>query len=178
MNAMDKTRIRTRTLLGLASAAACLVAVGGPAHAAPVTDGTTAATATHRVVVLDGVEPGRTVSRVAAGDCSTGPDAAARAEAAAPRAAAATELMTRATDADYGGEYTKIYGDAGPCDAAGYSFSPNSWWSSRLSSYLVSGGCTKSFASGPRGNATFTGSVPYVGSALNDAVTYIKVWRG
>ncbi|SNT30349.1 hypothetical protein [Actinacidiphila glaucinigra] len=86
--------------------------------------------------------------------------------------------MTWAFDIDYGGEYTTIYGDAGPCDAAGYGFSPSSWWSIRLSSYLVAGGCDTSFASGPRGSATFTGAVPYVGADLDDAVTFIKVWRG
>jgi len=32
--------------------------------------------------------------------------------------------------------------------------------------------------SGPRGNGSFTGQVPYVGLALDDAVTYMKVWRG
>ncbi|MEU0112769.1 hypothetical protein ABZ137_03345 [Streptomyces bobili] len=32
--------------------------------------------------------------------------------------------------------------------------------------------------SGPRGNGSFTGQVPYVGATLNDAVTYVKVWRG
>ncbi|MFD3740420.1 hypothetical protein [Streptomyces sp. NPDC058629] len=28
--------------------------------------------------------------------------------------------------------------------------------------------------SGPCGNGSFTGQVPYVGDALNDAVTYVK----
>ncbi|MET9874971.1 hypothetical protein ABZZ36_10150 [Actinacidiphila glaucinigra] len=77
-----RTRIRTRTLLGLVSAAACLAAVGGPAHAAPVTAG--AATARHCAVVLHKARPGEAVSRVAERDCFTGPAAAARAEAQPP----------------------------------------------------------------------------------------------
>ncbi|MET9874972.1 hypothetical protein ABZZ36_10155 [Actinacidiphila glaucinigra] len=86
--------------------------------------------------------------------------------------------MTWATDIDHGGECTEIHGNAGPSDAAGYSFRPGSRWSSRPASYLVAGGCDKSFASGPRGNATFTGAVPCVGSTLDDAVTCIEVRRG
>ena len=73
---------------------------------------------------------GETVSRVAERGF-TGP------------AGAATELMTRASAADDGGEYTEICGNAGP-----------------------------------RGNATFTGVVPYVGANHNDAVTHIEVRRG
>ncbi|MFB7300222.1 hypothetical protein ACFWOS_19465 [Streptomyces rubiginosohelvolus] len=40
------------------------------------------------------------------------------------------------------------------------------------------GGRTKSYFSGPRGNGSFTGQVPYVGATLDDAVTYVKVRRG
>jgi hypothetical protein len=86
--------------------------------------------------------------------------------------------MTWATDVNYGGEYTHVYGGGAACDGAGYSFYPNSWWSTRLSSYLVHSGCNKSFARGDRGNAGFTGDVPWVGSTLNDDVDYIKIWRG
>ncbi|MFE7777044.1 hypothetical protein ACFU5O_24760 [Streptomyces sp. NPDC057445] len=166
----------SRTSLVLASAA-FLAALGTPALA---TTGTTggAASETHCSVVVDKVKPGETVSKVVSRRCFTGPDSAARARAALPTAAAETQLMTWAEHADYGGAYTHIYGSAGPCDSAGYSFRPNSWWSSRLSSFLVHGGCNKSYLSGPRGNGSFTGSVPYVGGTLNDAVTYIKIWRG
>ncbi|MCX4582919.1 hypothetical protein [Streptomyces sp. NBC_01481] len=166
----------SRTSLALASAA-CLVALGTPASAAAGTPGG-AASETHCVIVVDKVKPGETVSKVVPRGCFTGSESAARAEAAVPVAAAETHLMTWAEHADYGGAYTHIYGSAGPCDSAGYSFRPGSWWSSRLSSFLVEGGCNKSYLSGPRGNGSFDSDVPYVGDTLNDAVTYIKVWRG
>ncbi|WP_133914345.1 hypothetical protein [Streptomyces sp. NBC_00582] len=166
-----------RTALALASAA-LLAAVGSPALAAPGAAAPSAAsTATHCVLVLDEVKAGEQVSDVQSYSCFSGPGASARAAAAVPRAAQ-TELMTWSEHADWGGEYTKVYGSAGPCDAAGYSFNPNSYWSTHLSSLLVDGGCTKAFLSGPRGNGTFGRSIPYVGDTLNDAVTYIKIWRG
>ncbi|MFE1441085.1 hypothetical protein [Streptomyces sp. NPDC058739] len=164
----------TRTALALASAA-CLLAVGSPVLAAPAAP---AATTTHCVLVLDEVRAGESASDVSSYRCFEGADASARAAAAVPRAAAQTELMTWAEHADYGGTYTKVYGSAGPCDSAGYSFSPNSYWSTHLSSFLLDGGCTKAFLSGPRGNGTFGRSASYVGDTLNDAVTYVKIWRG
>ncbi|MER6695133.1 hypothetical protein [Streptomyces minutiscleroticus] len=172
-------RTRTRTTWASGAAAAGLTAAlafTSPA-AADSASGTTdqAQTATHCVQILAELEPGQKVSRTVSHRCFTGPSAAAQAKSAAP--AASVELMTWATDINYGGEYTHVYGGAA-CDSAGYSFSPNSWWSSRLSSYLVSGGCTMSFARGDRGNATFTGDVPYVGAQLNDDIDYIKIWRG
>lgn len=167
-----------RTALALA-AAACLVAVGSPALAATPGTGTPGTTTpTHCVLVLDGVKAGESVSDVSLHKCFKGPGASARAAAAVPRAAAQTELMTWSEHADWGGEYTKVYGNAGPCDAAGYSFSPNNYWSTHLSSLLVDGGCTKAFLRGPRGNGTFGRSISYVGDTLNDAVTYVKIWRG
>ncbi|MET9373834.1 hypothetical protein ABZX98_06740 [Streptomyces sp. NPDC002992] len=165
----------SRTALTLA-AAVCLAALGTPASAAPH-PASGSASDTHCVVVVDPLEPGQEVSEVASRTCFTGKDAASRADASVASTTASVELMTWATDHSYGGEYTHVYGSA-YCDGAGYSFRPNSWWSSRLSSYLVSGGCNKSYASGPRGNGTFDGDVPYVGAALNDAVTSIKIWRG
>ncbi|MFD8604268.1 MULTISPECIES: hypothetical protein [Streptomyces] len=42
----------------------------------------------------------------------------------------------------------------------------------------MTGGRTKSYPSGLRGNGSFIGQVPYVGDPLDDAVTYVKVWRG
>ncbi|MGW0390471.1 hypothetical protein ACWDYJ_06135 [Streptomyces sp. NPDC003042] len=167
----------SRTALALTSAA-CLAALGTPAHAAPGSgSGSAAAPATHCVVVVDPLKPGQDVSDVVSRTCFTGRDASARADASVASTAASVQLMTWATDHSYGGEYTHVWGSA-YCDSSGYSFRPNSWWSSRLSSYLVDGGCTKSYASGPRGNGSFTGDVPYVGNTLNDAVTYIKIWRG
>lgn len=167
---------RTTLALALASAAS-LVAVGSPALAAA---GTTATTApTQCVLVLDEVKPGESVSDVSVHKCFSGPGASARATAAVPRPAAQTELMIWAVDANWGGEYTRIYGNGGTCDASGYSFSPNSWWSSRLSSFTLEGACNRSFLRGPRGNGSFSGQlVGYVGDSLNDAVDYIKIWRG
>ncbi|MFE9019277.1 hypothetical protein ACFYNL_11995 [Streptomyces sp. NPDC007808] len=163
----------SRTALALASAA-CVLAVGSPALAAGTAP---TATTTHCVLVLDEVKAGERVSDVSSYKCFKGADASARAAAAAPRAQ--TELMTWAEHADYGGTYTKVYGSAGPCDSAGYSFSPNSYWSTHLSSFLLDGGCNRSFLSGPRGNGSFSSrSVSYVGDTLNDAVSYIKIWRG
>ncbi|MEU1183149.1 hypothetical protein ABZ464_37025 [Streptomyces sp. NPDC005820] len=166
-----------RTMLALATAA-LVVALGSPAVAAPAPADAKGSGPTHCVLVLDEVKAGGSASHVSLHQCFDGPGASARAAAAVPRAAAQTELMTWSEHADWGGEYTKVYGNAGPCDAAGYSFSPNSYWSTHLSSLLVDGGCTKAFLSGPRGNGTFGRSVPYVGDTLNDAVTYIKIWRG
>ncbi|MGW1955541.1 hypothetical protein ACWCPI_22795 [Streptomyces sp. NPDC001920] len=164
-----------RTALALASAA-CVLAVCSPALA---TGTAPAATTTHCVLVLDEVKTGESVSAVSSHKCFTGAGASARAAAAVPRAAAQTELMTWAEHADYGGTYTKVYGGAGPCDSAGYSFSPNNYWSTHLSSFLLDGGCTRSFLSGPRGNGSFSSrSVSYVGDTLNDAVSHIKIWRG
>jgi hypothetical protein len=167
----------SRTVLALATAA-FVVALGSPAIAAPAPVDAEGAGPTHCVLVLDEVKAGESASHVSQHQCFKGPDASARAAAAVPRAAAQTELMTWSEHADWGGEYTKVYGNAGPCDAAGYSFSPNSYWSTHLSSLLVDGGCTKAFLSGPRGNGTFGRSVSYVGDTLNDAVTYVKIWRG
>ncbi|MER6563241.1 hypothetical protein ABT300_37035 [Streptomyces sp. NPDC001027] len=168
---------KSRAVLALATAA-LVAALGSPAVAASAPVAGKAAGPAHCVLVLDEVKAGEDVSHVSLHQCFSGPDASARAAAAVPRAAAQTELMTWAEHADWGGQYTKVYGNAGPCDAAGYSFSPNSWWSSHLSSLLVDGGCTKAFLSGPRGNGTFGRSISYVGDALNDAVTYVKIWRG
>jgi len=168
---------KSRAVLALATAA-LVAALGSPAVAAPASVAGKAAGPAHCVLVLDEVKAGEDVSHVSLHQCFSGPDASARAAAAVPRAAAQTELMTWAEHADWGGQYTKVYGNAGPCDAAGYSFSPNSWWSTHLSSLLVDGGCTKAFLSGPRGNGTFGRSISYVGDTLNDAVTYVKIWRG
>ncbi|MDX3798012.1 hypothetical protein [Streptomyces sp. AK04-3B] len=168
---------KSRTVLALATAA-LVVALGSPAVAAPAPVAGKGPGPAHCVLVLDEVKPGESASHVSLHQCFKGPDASARAAAAVPRAVAQTELMTWAEHADWGGAYTKVYGNAGPCDAAGYSFSPNSWWSTHLSSLLVDGGCTKAFLSGPRGNGTFGRSVSYVGDTLNDAVTYVKIWRG
>ncbi|MEW2115320.1 hypothetical protein AB0945_09035 [Streptomyces sp. NPDC005474] len=170
---------KSRTTLALALAsAASLVAVGSPALAA--TSSTTATTApTQCVLVLDEVKAGESASHVSLHKCFSGPGASARAAAAVPRAAAQTELMIWAEDANYGGAYTRIYGNAGTCDGSGYSFNPNSWWSSHLSSFTLEGACNRSFVRGPRGNASFSGQlVGYVGDSLNDAVDYIKIWRG
>ncbi|MFJ5658481.1 hypothetical protein ACIQD5_34785 [Streptomyces microflavus] len=131
--------------------------------------------ATHCVTVLNRVERDVVESAVRSRTCFSGPDADGRAERAAP--AAATQLMLWAEHSDYGGVYDRIYGYDGPCDAAGYSFTPSTW-SNNLTSFQVMGGCTHSYLSGPRGNGSFTGQVPYVGGTLNDAVTYVKVWRG
>ncbi|MEU1041385.1 hypothetical protein [Streptomyces sp. NPDC005907] len=166
----------SRTALALASAA-CLLTVGSPALAASGAAAGTSAKPTHCVLVLDEVKTGESASDVDSYTCFSGSDASSRAAAAVP-AAAQTELMTWAEHASYGGTYTKVYGSAGPCDAAGYSFSPNNYWSANLSSFLIDGGCNKSFLRGPRGNGSFTGDVPYVGDTLNDAVTYVKIWRG
>jgi hypothetical protein len=160
-----------RVASAIVATAACLSALTVPASAADAGP----AAATHCVMVLDQLRPGEETSTLRSRTCFTGPQAEQRAIAAAP--AASVQLMTWATDANYGGEYTHVYGGAA-CDSAGYSFSPNSWWSTRLSSYLVHSGCNKSFARGDRGNASFTGDVPWVGSTLNDDVDYIKIWRG
>jgi hypothetical protein len=152
-------------------ATTCLVVAAPAAAAAEQRTG-----ATHCVTVLNGVERGEGESKVRSRTCFSGPDADERAERAAP--AAATQLMLWAEHSDYGGVYDRIYGYDGPCDAAGYSFTPSTWWSNHLTSLQVMGGCTKSYLSGPRGNGSFTGQVPYVGDTLNDAVTYVKVWRG
>ncbi|MFF2523430.1 hypothetical protein [Streptomyces liangshanensis] len=164
---MKALRVVSVVAAAVASLAALTVPVSA-ADAEPVS-------AKHCLLVLDQLRPGEEASTPRSYTCFTGPQAERRAVAAAP--AAAVQLMTWATDANYGGEYTHIYGGAA-CDSAGYSFNPNSWWSSRLSSYLVHSGCNKSFARGDRGNASFTGDVPWVGSTLNDDIDYIKIWRG
>ncbi|XMN11212.1 hypothetical protein ACK8N7_36960 [Streptomyces griseobrunneus] len=165
-------RYRLRaSLAAVLGAITCLAAVAPAATAAEQRTG-----AKQCVTVLNGVGRGEGESTVRSRICFTGPDAEKRAGRAAP--AAATQLMLWAEHSDYGGVYDRIYGDDGPCDASGYSFTPSTWWSNNLTSLQVMGGCSKTYLSGPRGNGSFTGQVPYVGNTLNDAVTYVKVWRG
>ncbi|RPK81265.1 hypothetical protein [Streptomyces sp. ADI98-10] len=172
VDAQPSAHRRHRALLAAGvCATSCL---GGAAPAATAAEQRTGAT--HCVTVLNGVERSEGESTVRSRTCFSGFDADGRAERAAP--AAATQLMLWSEHSDYGGVYDRIYGYDGPCDATGYSFTPSRWWSNNLTSFQVMGGCTKSYLSGPRGNGSFTGQVPYVGDALNDAVTYVKVWRG
>jgi hypothetical protein len=158
-------------LAGALAATGCLSVLAPTATAAEQHGG-----ATHCVTVLNGVEHGEQESTVRSRACFTGHDAGNRAERAAP--SAATQLMIWSEHRDWGGVYDRIYGYDGPCDSAGYTFDPSTWWSNNLTSFQVMGGCTKSFMSGPRGNDSFTGDVRYVGDTLNDAVTHVKVWRG
>ncbi|MFJ4879022.1 hypothetical protein ACIP93_28005 [Streptomyces sp. NPDC088745] len=158
----------------LFAAVLCAASAGFAAPVATAAEPRTGAT--HCVTVLNGVERGEGVSKVRSRTCFSGPGAAERAGRAAP--AVATQLMLWAEHRDYGGVYDRIHGYDGPCDAAGHSFTPSTWWSNNLTSFQVMGGCTKSYLSGPRGNGSFSGQVPHVGDNLNDAVTYVKVWRG
>ncbi|MCQ0021810.1 hypothetical protein M4914_01700 [Streptomyces somaliensis DSM 40738] len=160
-------------MLGVLGAVGALTLSGSPAVAVGEGSGDT-----HCVTVVDGLEPGQKTSRVMSRKCFSGPGAAERADGAVSAAAAGTELMIWSEHANYGGVYDRIYGYDGPCDAAGYAFTPSTWWQQRLSSFQVHGGCNRSYASGPRGNGSFYGQVPYVGNTLNDAVSYIKVWNG
>ncbi|MER6190448.1 hypothetical protein [Streptomyces cyaneofuscatus] len=170
--AQPSARRRRRALLAaVVGATTCLGVAAPTATATEQQPG-----ATHCVTVLNGVDRDAVESTVRSRTCFSGPDAEGRAQRAAP--AAGTQLMLWAEHSDYGGVYDRIYGYDGPCDAAGYSFTPSRWWSNNLTSFQVMGGCTKSYLSGPRGNGSFTGQVPYVGGTLNDAVTYVKVWRG
>ncbi|GGY62416.1 hypothetical protein GCM10010363_49910 [Streptomyces omiyaensis] len=172
VDAPPQARRRRHALLAaVLGTTACLGVTAPAATAAGQRAG-----ATHCVTVLNGVERGEGESTVRSRTCFSGPGAGERAERAAP--AGATQLMLWAEHGDWGGVYDRVYGYDGPCDAAGYSFTPSTWWSNNLSSFQVMGGCNTSYLSGPRGNGSFTGQVSYVGAALNDAVTYVKVWRG
>lgn len=48
--------------------------------------------------------------------------------------AAADLLMTWFEDIDFGGDSTDIFGDAGPCDSAGYRIESNGYWKDNMSS--------------------------------------------
>jgi hypothetical protein len=77
-------------------------------------------------------------SVVLARACSdTSPEAAAAALPAVVR----TKLMTWYVDAGWRGRSEDLYGSQGTCDREGYTFRPDRYWSTHLSSIRGSGAC-------------------------------------
>ncbi|GGK44026.1 hypothetical protein GCM10010124_41100 [Pilimelia terevasa] len=76
------------------------------------------------------------------------------------------------------GQTRPVYG-GGPCDAAGYTFTPPSWWQTHMSSISVLFGqnCRSFRVRNPAGDtAQWNYSVMYMGTAFNDNVNQVKVW--
>ncbi|CAM4028472.1 hypothetical protein GCM10009799_36010 [Nocardiopsis rhodophaea] len=92
-------------------------------------------------------------------------------------------LMTWFEDANYGTPKADIYGDAGPCDSAGYELHPSTtwpWsWGNSISSAAGTETCdTADFVSQSNTYArTFNLPVPFIGNTLNDNVGTIRVWN-
>ncbi|GGJ78471.1 hypothetical protein GCM10010123_05560 [Pilimelia anulata] len=71
-----------------------------------------------------------------------------------------------------------VYGGA-PCDSAGYTFTPPSWWQSNMSSISVFYGQNcRNFRVRNRAGKTaqWANSVMYMGPDFNDNVNQVKVW--
>jgi hypothetical protein len=151
-------------LLAGASATPALAAKAGPAGK------------DHCVLVLDPVRPGERESRVAVRSC------AASTAAATSAVPASSTLLVWAYAGIYMGEpSTPIYGSAGPCDYDGYRINASGANSAvgGISSYRVYNSCIASAIDDGAGNAAgFCGDVNWVGSAVNDRVRYMSVWKG
>lgn len=119
-------------------------------------------------------------SREASRTCSTDRSAA---KLLAP--ATYTALVTFFEDANYVGYYDTIYGQYGPCDAAGYGFSDLSgaeFAVNGISSYYYFNSCntqglyTGTYYGGVASN-TLYGDRAYVGDTWNDNTYSMRVWH-
>ncbi|WP_394834375.1 hypothetical protein LVJ94_48535 [Pendulispora rubella] len=100
------------------------------------TDTTHQVSGRHCRVVLEKLEPGETESRVAADEC------VADEKDFTLNPAASTLLMIWYEHPYFGGESRAIYGNAGPCDSAGYGVSDvGANWYSRISSFKGFNSC-------------------------------------
>ncbi len=151
---------------------ALLLAVGAfattltqTAHAAPP--------ATHCLIVLDRLHPGEQSSRVLSRHCVQ-----ANQPLVAP--AGSTHLMRWWADAGYRGDFTDVDGSSGPCDSTGYGFNyVGDGWNDRISSFQVFNNCTftRAYSDADYGGVcqAYSGDTSYVGYALNDAISSLRI---
>lgn len=158
---------RTAATLSVAASLIGLVALAPQASASATPD------RTYCSVVVERVKPGDKVSQVKSRTCSD-----SRTTAAATNSSAATLLMTWYQHADYGGSVTDVYGDYGPCDAAGYVLDTG------LSRYMISSFRTYNSCDGQQavlndGQSAvyyYGYGTRYVGDRANDDIGWFKVW--
>ncbi|WP_285629641.1 hypothetical protein [Actinoallomurus iriomotensis] len=92
--------------------------------------------------------------------------------------AAQTVLMTWYADAGWKGTSAAIYGDYGTCDAAGYTFYPNDWWATNMSSIRGDQHCDKVALTSLVGFESDGVSLPWSFGATrwNDSVHRVHVY--
>ncbi|WP_409494284.1 hypothetical protein [Amycolatopsis sp. cmx-11-12] len=157
------------------------------AIASPTTPSAPASGKEHCVVVLGKVGPGQS-SRVAHEHCSpTAFDKAAylrqpdvKARLNAERVTADVLLMQWWSDTDFKGQNLQVWGGAGPCDGEGYTYDPANYWRANLSSIeLMHPDCDRVTVhdTSLRKSASFSISPRYFGSAINDNVGRVHVYR-
>lgn len=156
---------RMAATLSVAASFIGLVGLAPQASAAEPSDGT------HCAVVVERVKPGEKFSRVKSRTCSdTGTAAAAL--------SGRTLLVTWYEHAEYGGASTDVYGDYGPCDAAGYVLTAGVWWRDQISSFITYNNCDGQQAVLNNGGAVYYYGfgTPNVGGQANDNIGWLKVW--
>ncbi|MFC8350067.1 hypothetical protein [Streptomyces sp. NPDC057280] len=156
-----------RTAATLTVAASFIGLVG----LAPQASASEPANAKHCAVVVERVKPQEKVSRVKSRTCS---EAGTQAVSVSGR----TLLVTWYEHAEYGGASTDIYGDYGPCDAAGYVLTADWWWRKSISSFITYNSCDGQQAVLNNGGAVYYYGfgTPYVGAQANDNIGWFKVW--
>jgi hypothetical protein len=104
--------------------------------------------------------------------CSTSSPMAA----AAAFPAVSVKLMSWYRDAGRTGTSDDIYGSQGTCDSEGYSFTPNSWWRSNMSSIRGYGSCNGVWLVNHNGAAGFDYLPASFGATqFNDDVQWLNV---
>ncbi|MEV8388216.1 hypothetical protein AB0P44_46365 [Streptomyces chartreusis] len=86
--------------------------------------------------------------------------------------------MTWYEHAAYGGGSTDVYGDYGPCDAAGYVLDTGLWRYS-ISSFITYNSCDgqQAVLNDGQGAVYYYGfGTPNVGAQANDNIGWFKVW--
>ncbi|MFC8201497.1 hypothetical protein ACFUTV_39800 [Streptomyces sp. NPDC057298] len=168
--------MQTRPALARFAVVTALAAVGTGTVSVPASasDAAYSQDKKYCMTVLAPLTEGAEVSEVLSHGCYSTKTAHDRA-VAADRLAAVT-LTVWSEHANWGGQYQTVLGSES-CDAAGYGLHPNAWWRDNLSSFYNGYDCNNSYLSGPRGNGTFGASARWVGANLDNAVTYMKIWR-
>jgi hypothetical protein len=123
-------------------------------------------------IILAKLQSGEQTSRVLSSQCAQGNQ-----QLLAPQASAL--LMTWYKDINYNGASTRIYGNSGPCDSAGYGI-PNlgaygSSWNDSVSSFKVWNNCyyTRAYTNINYGGTCkrYHNNVSWVGSTMNDKIS-------
>jgi hypothetical protein len=86
--------------------------------------------------------------------------------------ASSTHLVRVFQDNNYKGQWWDYYGDAGPCDSAGYRWDPDDWWSSHLSSiekgYNSNCNHMRLYSKDKKHSQVYGLSTPQIGPYYND----------